>query len=65
MFTLKINSDNPKCLKGVANDLSWPWNLRMGHLNFGALELLSKKRLVYGLPLIYHPNQICEGCMYG
>ena len=37
----------------------------MGHLNFGGLELLYKKRLVYGLPFISHPNQICEGCMYG
>ena len=37
----------------------------MGRLNFGGLELLYKKRLVYGLPFISHPNQICEGCMYG
>ena len=65
MFKLKIINGIPKCLKVVANDLSWLWHLKMGHLNFGMLELLSKKRLMHGLPLICQPNEIFEGCMYG
>ena len=56
MFKLKINNDSPKCLKASTSDLSWLWHLRMGHLNFGGLELLYKKRLVYGFPFISHPN---------
>ncbi|KAH9715667.1 hypothetical protein KPL71_021147 [Citrus sinensis] len=46
-------------------DQSWTWHLRYGHLNFGGLELLSKKNMVKGLPYINHPNQLCEGCLLG
>ena len=52
MFKLKINCDSPKCLMVVANDSSWLWHLAMGHLIFGGLKLLSKKRLVNCLPFI-------------
>lgn len=51
MFKLKIKNDSPKCLKAATNDLSLLWHLRMGHLNFAGLEILSKKRLVHGLTL--------------
>ncbi|CAM8947363.1 unnamed protein product [Rhodiola kirilowii] len=37
-------------------DASWLSHLRFGHLNFGGLELLSKKEMVRGLPFINHPD---------
>lgn len=61
MFLLKIQNDVAKCLKACVKDTSWLWHLRFGHLNFGDLELLSKKRMVKGLLLVNHPNQFCEG----
>ncbi|KAH9671981.1 hypothetical protein KPL70_017541 [Citrus sinensis] len=65
MFPLNIQNDVAKCLKVCHKDQSWTWHLRYGHLNFGGLELLSKKNMVKGLPYINHPDQLCEGCLLG
>ncbi|KAE8727985.1 hypothetical protein F3Y22_tig00004899pilonHSYRG00012 [Hibiscus syriacus] len=65
MFLINIQNDVAKCLKACYKDSSWLWHLRFGHLNFGGLELLSKKEMVKGLPCINHPDQLCEGCLVG
>ncbi|KAH9670830.1 hypothetical protein KPL70_017126 [Citrus sinensis] len=65
MFPLNIQNDVAKCLKACHKDQSWTWHLRYGHLNFGGLELLSKKNMVKGLPYINHPDQLCEGYLLG
>lgn len=65
MFMINIQNDVAKCLKACYKDASWLWHLRFGHLNFGGLELLSKKKMVRGLPSINHPDQLCEGCLLG
>ena len=65
MFILNIQNDVAKCLKTCYKDTTWLWPLRFGHLNFGGLQLLSKKEMVRGLPSISHPNQVCKGCLLG
>ncbi|KAM2718779.1 hypothetical protein EV1_030652 [Malus domestica] len=65
MFPMNIQNDVAKCLKICYKDISWLWHLCFGHLNFGGLELLSKKEMVRGLPCISHPDQVCEGCLLG
>ncbi|KAE8673808.1 hypothetical protein F3Y22_tig00111772pilonHSYRG00252 [Hibiscus syriacus] len=65
MFLINIQNDVAKCLKAYYKDASWLWHLRFGHLNFGGLELLSKKGMVKGLPRINHHDQLCEGCLVG
>ena len=65
LFPLNIQNDVAKCLKACYKDASWLWHLRFGHLNYGSLELLSKKSMVRGLPYIKHPDQFCEGCLLG
>ncbi|KAL5818507.1 hypothetical protein ACOSQ4_022349 [Xanthoceras sorbifolium] len=45
LFSLNIQNDITKCLKACYNDASWLWHLRFGHLNFGSLKLLSKKKM--------------------
>ena len=65
LFPLNIYNDIVKCLKVYYKDESWLWHLRFGHLNFGSLELLSKKSMVRGLPCINHPDHFFEGCLLG
>nr|GEV13382.1 retrovirus-related Pol polyprotein from transposon TNT 1-94 [Tanacetum cinerariifolium] len=65
MFILNIQYDEAKCLKSCLDDHSWLWHMRYGHLNFGDLKLLSSKGMVKGLDHIDHPNQVCEGCLFG
>nr|GFA51289.1 retrovirus-related Pol polyprotein from transposon TNT 1-94 [Tanacetum cinerariifolium] len=65
MFILNIQHDEAKCLKSYLEDHSWLWHRRYGHLNFGDLKILSSKGMVKGLDHIDHPNQMCEGCLFG
>ncbi|KAL5861982.1 hypothetical protein ACOSQ3_003274 [Xanthoceras sorbifolium] len=54
LFSLNIQHDVAKCLKACYKDASWLWHLRFGHLNFGSLKLLSKKKMT----LLHHlPRQ--------
>ena len=62
MFPLKMRADLKKgaamaamtqeTFQREAKDENWLWNLRFGHLNFGGLNLLHRKGMVNGLPLI-------------
>ena len=54
-----------EAFQSVPKDENWLWNLRFGHLNFGGLNLLSRKGMVRGLPLIEKPDSLCEGYILG
>ena len=43
-----------------AQDESWLWHFRFGHLNFGGMKLLHTKNMVKGLPLIDGLERVCE-----
>ena len=49
----------------TSEDEKWLWHLTFGHLNFGGLNLLHRKGMVKGLPLIEKPDNLCEGCILG
>eukprot|EP00253_Pinus_taeda_P018707 PITA_18707 len=75
MFPLRIRADlknkvviaavTQEAYQSVPKDENWLWHLRFGHLSFGGLNLLSRKGMVRGLPLIEKPDNICEGCILG
>ncbi|KAL4383277.1 hypothetical protein GQ457_15G009090 [Hibiscus cannabinus] len=65
LFTIDIESREVKCMKTAIKDDSWLWHLRYGHLGFSGLKLLSKAKMVNGLPEINPPNQLCEACIKG
>eukprot|EP00253_Pinus_taeda_P019173 PITA_19173 len=75
MFPLKIRVDlknkneiaaiTQEAFQSVPNDENWLWHLKFGHLNFGGLNLLRRKGMVKGLPLIEKPDSLCEGCILG
>ena len=41
------------------------WHLRYGHLPFSSLNILQKKFMVKGLPMIAIQNNTCESCILG
>eukprot|EP00253_Pinus_taeda_P026414 PITA_26414 len=75
MFPLRIMADlknkneiaavTQEAFQSVPKDENWLWHLSFGHLNFGGLNLLSRKGMVKGLPLIEKPDSLCEGCILG
>eukprot|EP00253_Pinus_taeda_P010795 PITA_10795 len=54
-----------EAFQSIPKDENWLWNLRFGHLNFGGLNMLSRKGMVKGLPLIDKLDSLCEGCILG
>ncbi|KAL4296943.1 hypothetical protein GQ457_12G005360 [Hibiscus cannabinus] len=65
LFTIDIEFGEVKCMKTVIKEDSWLWHLRYEHLGFSGLKLLSKAKMVNGLPEINPPNQLCEACIEG
>eukprot|EP00253_Pinus_taeda_P033571 PITA_33571 len=75
MFPLRIRADlknkeviaavTQEAFQSMPKDENWLWHLRFGHLNFGGLNLLSRKGMVRGLPLIEKPYSLCKGCILG
>ncbi|WOG95118.1 hypothetical protein DCAR_0314420 [Daucus carota subsp. sativus] len=65
LFTLDMQTKVQKCLKSVIKNDSWLWHLRYGHLGFSGLKLLSKTKMVDGLPEINESENLCEACVKG
>ncbi|KAL5824805.1 hypothetical protein ACOSQ3_020868 [Xanthoceras sorbifolium] len=64
LFSLNIQNDVVKCLKACYKNASWLWHIRFGHLNFGSLELLSKKEMqtpVEQLEWVYKTKRNSKG----
>nr|GEV11323.1 zinc finger, CCHC-type [Tanacetum cinerariifolium] len=38
---------------------------RLGHLNFDSIKQMTQKKLVEGIPIINHKNQVCNACLLG
>nr|GFC93566.1 hypothetical protein [Tanacetum cinerariifolium] len=61
------NSPNPICLMAKATSShTWLWHRRLSHLNFDAINLLSKNDIVVGLPkLKFIKDHLCSSYTLG
>ncbi|GKD34202.1 retrovirus-related pol polyprotein from transposon TNT 1-94 [Tanacetum coccineum] len=70
VYSLSIEdmmTSSPICLLSKATKTkSWLWHRRLSHLNFGAINHLSRHGLVRGLPrLKFEKDHLCSGCAIG
>jgi len=75
MFPLRIRADlknkeviaavTQEAFQSVPKDENWLWHLRFGHLNFGGLNLLSRKGMVRGLPFIENRTNFVNVVSWG
>jgi hypothetical protein len=66
IFSLIMRNDLTDSLnsyKAKGFDDSWLWHLIYGHLHFGGLDLLQKKKMVKGLPSIQQLASFSERCI--
>jgi hypothetical protein len=46
LYILEIRVEHPMSLAAKAEEVSWSWHARYGHLNFLALQRLAKEEMV-------------------
>ncbi|KAJ9554040.1 hypothetical protein OSB04_018085 [Centaurea solstitialis] len=63
LYKARLKVGKPYCLQANIDEESWLWHARLGHIGFGAVNLMHK--LAKGVPVINHQDQICESCMVG
>ncbi|XP_074336204.1 uncharacterized protein LOC141673363 [Apium graveolens] len=51
------------CLVSKEEEEAWLWNSRLGHVNFQALNLMTRNKMVDGVPKIIQPREVCTGCL--
>jgi len=49
-FRIGMNILKHECLATLENKMEWLWHHRFGHLNFKDLQLLTRHKMVEGLP---------------
>ncbi|CAD6266153.1 unnamed protein product [Miscanthus lutarioriparius] len=63
LYKIELKPIEPVCFLTHVSDQSWLWHGRLGHVNFQSLRLLAEKEMAGGIPLIEHPDQVCQSCL--
>jgi hypothetical protein len=65
LYVLNLNIAAPVCLLAKVDDPTWLWHAKLGHLHFRAVNTMSKRGMVRGMPHLDHIDEICDGCTIG
>ena len=63
LYKLIIESRSSECLLSRTDKVSKLWHARIGHVNYQALPLMFKEKMVSGLPGVVQPRDVCTGCL--
>lgn len=64
MFKVNLEYSQEKCLQ-IEKSTTSLWHKRFGHLNYRALKLMAKNKMIHGLPDIVFDGEFCESCTFG
>lgn len=63
LYKIVINTCKNACLMTTTNEVSKLWHNRLGHLNYQAMSLMSRSKMVTGMPTICQSNLVYDGCV--
>lgn len=63
LYKIIIEDGRDACLLSKTEENSWLWHLRLGHVNFQTMSLMSRNKMVQGLPDLVCPKETCNGCL--
>lgn len=63
LYKFLAETPSESCLLSKLDEEAWLWHKRLGHVNFQALNLMTRNSMAEGLPRIIHPKELCSGCM--
>jgi transposase InsO family protein len=65
LYIADLKVDQPVSLLARGGEDPWLWHARYGHLNFDALAKLGREDMVRGIPVLNHPDALCDSCLAG
>ena len=63
LYKISLEESRPSCMLTKQEENTWMWHARLGHVNFRALELMTRERMAHGIPETIQPLKKCEGCL--
>lgn len=63
LYMIIMEEENATCLLSKAEETSWLLHLRLGHVNFGAMNMKSSGGVAPGITHFTQPNDFCSGCL--
>lgn len=63
LYKIIIETSKQVCLITKVDKISKLWHARLGHVNYQAMFLVSRKKMVNGIPKINQSDAICDGCL--
>lgn len=63
LYKVLLYTMESKCMLTRYENDNWLWHYRLGHVNFKALQLMSRMNMAHGLPNIDQPKENCSGCL--
>ena len=63
LYKILLETSHAACLMSKAEESTWLWHTRFGHVNFQAMALMSAKGMAEGLPELIQPKKLCVGCL--
>lgn len=63
LYKIILKTRKQVCLLSKSDEVSWLWHSRLGHVNFQAMNLMSRSGMVTGFPKINHPKGVGSGCL--
>lgn len=55
LYKISLEESMPNCLLTKSEEDTWLWHARLGHLNFQAMEYMSKEEMAYRIPRLVQP----------
>ncbi|XP_074378211.1 uncharacterized protein LOC141719734 [Apium graveolens] len=63
LYKISLEETKPGCWLSKTESGTWLWHTHLGHVNFQAMELMSREEMTRGIPKFVHPKKRCEGCL--
>lgn len=63
LYKIIIETSKGMCLMSKVEEVSRLWHSRLGHVNYQAMALMTRNKMVTGMPNIQQPKGTCDGCL--
>lgn len=63
LYKINIETGKKSCLLTKVKEMSKLWHLHLGHINYQAMYMMSKKHMVNGIPRLIQLGNVCDGCL--